>query len=464
MLAFILIHKVGDTLANLTFRLLFDDLGFTNDEIAFYDVGVGFWAYLIGIFVGGVLYAKMGMKRSVLLSLVLMAVSNLSFAALAGGGAFQHRAWPARSASRISPSGFGGVAVVAYFSALTDLRFTAAQYALISAAASIVGRFVTGTTAGGLIETFGYVNFYLLTTVIALPGVFLFWWMIRSGLVDRSIGSAGGGDEAPPVPRDSEERRSRRRHDRLSRRPGDPGDADHRRDPQRAQSALDHGADASCRGPSTIAYLVIEVYPRLRGNRHVRTVRARAVAAAIDPERGGAGGARCARPGRIPPPIASGSADALAALGRYGEALPLLHEAIERGPADMRTGEKLARAQFETDDPASALATLDANPPASAQSDRATGKGCSGRVSSMRWGAREGSLALYADLVTRLPGEEGRCRYAGLLLEQGWDKKARVVLEEVEARMKRLDRQQRAAEADMYRWAMERLGELRAGR
>ena len=88
-------------------------------------------------------------------------------------------------------SGFGGVAVVAYFSALTDLRFTAAQYALISAAASVVGRVVTGTTAGGLIEGMGYVNFYLLTTVIALPGVLLFWWMSRSGLVDRSIGTAG---------------------------------------------------------------------------------------------------------------------------------------------------------------------------------------------------------------------------------------------------------------------------------
>ncbi len=196
VLLFILIHKIGDTLANLTFRLLFDDLKFSNDEIAFYDVGLGFWAYLIGIFVGGALYAKMGMKRSVTLALVLMAVSNLSFAGLAAAG---HSNWGMAGAIGFEnfSSGFGGVAVVAYFSALTDLRFTAAQYALISAAASIVGRFVTGTTAGALIERFGYVNFYLLTTVIALPGVFLFWWMSRSGLVDRSIGSAGGGEEEP---------------------------------------------------------------------------------------------------------------------------------------------------------------------------------------------------------------------------------------------------------------------------
>jgi PAT family beta-lactamase induction signal transducer AmpG len=81
--------------------------------------------------------------------------------------------------------------VVAYFSALCDLRFTAAQYALISAGASIVGRFLTGTTAGSLIESYGYVNFYVLTTVLALPGIVLFWWMSRTGLVDAAMGTAG---------------------------------------------------------------------------------------------------------------------------------------------------------------------------------------------------------------------------------------------------------------------------------
>ena len=88
-------------------------------------------------------------------------------------------------------SGIAGVTLVAYFSALCDLRFTAAQYSLISAAASIVGRFVTGKSAGAMIEAMGYVNFYILTAALTLPGVALFWWMARSGLVDRSIGSAG---------------------------------------------------------------------------------------------------------------------------------------------------------------------------------------------------------------------------------------------------------------------------------
>jgi PAT family beta-lactamase induction signal transducer AmpG len=193
VLVFILVHKIGDTLANLTFRLLFNDLGYTNDEIAIYDVGVGFWAYLIGIFIGGIAYARIGLKRSVLIALVLMAFSNLSFAGLAASG---HSNWAMAGAIGFenAASGFGGVVLVAYFSALCDLRFTGAQYALISAGASIIGRFLTGTTAGGLIEAMGYVNFYLLTTVAALPGIVVFWLMARSGLVDSSIGSAGGGN------------------------------------------------------------------------------------------------------------------------------------------------------------------------------------------------------------------------------------------------------------------------------
>jgi PAT family beta-lactamase induction signal transducer AmpG len=190
VLLFVLIHKIGDTLATLTLRLLLQDLGFSNDEVAFYDVGIGFVALLAGVFVGGVMYAKLGMKRSVLISLVLMAVSNFGFAALAAAG-HTNIGMAAVIGFENFASGIGGVTVVAYLSALCNLRFTATQYALLSALASIAGRFLTGTTAGSMIERMGYVNFYLLTTLVAMPGVFLFWYMIRSGLADVSMGTAG---------------------------------------------------------------------------------------------------------------------------------------------------------------------------------------------------------------------------------------------------------------------------------
>lgn len=193
VLLFILIHKIGDTLGQIALRLLLNDLGFSNDEIAIYDVGVGFWAYLIGIFIGGAMYARLGMKTSVLLSLILMAISNASFAVLAGAG---HTNWGLAGAIGFEniASGIGGVTVVAYFAALCDLRYTASQYALISAASSVVGRLLTATTAGGLVEQFGYVTFYWMTTIVAFPGVLLFWWMMRKGLVDQAIGDAGVED------------------------------------------------------------------------------------------------------------------------------------------------------------------------------------------------------------------------------------------------------------------------------
>jgi PAT family beta-lactamase induction signal transducer AmpG len=54
-----------------------------------------------------------------------------------------------------------------------------------------VGRIVTGTTAGALIEAMGYFYFYVLTTVVAFPGIALFWYMMRRGFIDSSLGSVG---------------------------------------------------------------------------------------------------------------------------------------------------------------------------------------------------------------------------------------------------------------------------------
>lgn len=193
VLLFILLHKIGDTLANLSLRLLLDDQGYSNDEIALYDVGFGFWAFLVGIFVGGVLYTRLGMHRAVLLSLVLMAVSNLSFAGLALVG-HSNALLAAAIGFENFASGVGGVTVVAYFSSLCNLQFTASQYALISAAASVVGRLLAGTTTGALIEAVGYVSFYLLTTIVALPGIALYWLLYRRGIggVDGAVESARG--------------------------------------------------------------------------------------------------------------------------------------------------------------------------------------------------------------------------------------------------------------------------------
>lgn len=209
---------------------------------------------------------------------------------------------------------------------------------------------------------------------------------------------------------------------------------------------------------STIAYLIVEVMPRMRHNRHVRLAQAQIIDK-LDPERE----LRAAREALDVAQTASNRirlGDALVAHGRYAKALPLYRDAIGAGRADYRTGEKLARCQYLADRNADALATLDAMSPPSAPSDL-------DRISLLR--ARiledldraEEAEAIYAELVVRYPGDEVRCRYAGLMLKRGKRAEARRLLMEVEHRLKRMDRHQRAAGAPMYDWAMTTLSELR---
>ena len=210
---------------------------------------------------------------------------------------------------------------------------------------------------------------------------------------------------------------------------------------------------------STIAYLIVEVLPRMRHHRHVRYAQAKIIDK-LDPERE-------LRSARDALDVARTAAnrirlgDALVAHGRYSEALPLYRDAIGAGRIDYRTGEKLARCQYLSDKNDEALATLDAMTPPSSPSDR-------DRIALLRARVLEDlhrdaeAEAIYADLVDRFPGDEVRCRYAGLLLNQGRRADARRLLDEVEHRLKRMNRQQKSANAPMYDWAMNQLKELRA--
>ena len=182
VLAFVLVHKIGDTVCQLSVRLFYNDLGFTKDEVAFYDVSLGLFGMLAGIFVGGFLYKRMGLAGSVLLSLVLMAATNAGYALLAIIG-HDVMALAAVQGFENFASGIGGVTIGAWLALLCDRRFTATQFALLSSAAAILGRAFSSGTAGALIESLGYVNFYWLTTALALPGIAIFLWLWRAGLV-----------------------------------------------------------------------------------------------------------------------------------------------------------------------------------------------------------------------------------------------------------------------------------------
>lgn len=207
-----------------------------------------------------------------------------------------------------------------------------------------------------------------------------------------------------------------------------------------------------------IAYFVSEVMPGMQNNRRVRAARGQ-LSQIIDPERA-LRQAHAALELVDTPANRIAAGDAYAGLGRHFDAIPHYRKALERGP-DPGVTFKLAQALFETGAFDNALAALDTVPDEGTVGERDRRKLLRARLYEAIGGKPEAEM-IYADIVTRLAGEEARCRDAALLLERGAIAPARVLLEEVEVRMKRLDRLQRAPDADMYSWAMAELAKLRA--
>ena len=208
---------------------------------------------------------------------------------------------------------------------------------------------------------------------------------------------------------------------------------------------------------SALAYFIVEILPSLQHNRHVRMARQKVVEA-IDPERE----LRAAQQALdIADTMANRLrvADALTELGRHSEALPLYQRGAGPRP-DFRTGEKLARSLFLNDKPEEALNVIDALPSVTGQSDRDRATLLRARIlEDLK--RNDEALALYGDIAERVPGDEARCRYAALLLKVGKKAEARRVLEDVEHRMKYIDRHSRVENAPMYDWAMKELSGLR---
>jgi hypothetical protein len=206
-----------------------------------------------------------------------------------------------------------------------------------------------------------------------------------------------------------------------------------------------------------LAYFIVEILPTLQHNRHVRAAR-QTVVEKLDPERE----LRAAQQALdVADTMANRLrvADALTELGRHSAALPLYQRGAGPRP-DFRTGEKLARSLFLNDRPTEALSVLDALPKVTAQSDQDRARLLRGRILE-DMGRSDEALALYGDVMDRIAGDEARCRYAALLLKVGRRGEARRVLEEVEHRMKYIDRHTRASQGPMYDWAMNELTTLR---
>lgn len=176
LLALVVLYKLGDAFAgNLTTAFLLRGPGFSLTEIGAINKGFGLAATIAGALAGGALMAKMRLYRALLLFGALQAVTNLGFLLLSMAGK-SYALMVAVIGLENLCGGMGTAAYVALLMALCDQRYSATQYALLSAL-SAVGRVYVGPAAGYLVSALGWTQFFLFSFLIALPGLALLAWL-----------------------------------------------------------------------------------------------------------------------------------------------------------------------------------------------------------------------------------------------------------------------------------------------
>lgn len=183
ILLFILLYKVGDTMASHMTTPFYLDIGFTKTQIGAVVKLFGFWATIIGGLAGGVLILRMGIYRALLGFGVLQGLSTAGFAVLALIGS-NVAGLAAVIAFENFSAGLGTAAYIAFMASLTNKKFTATQYALLS---SLMGvpRVIAAAPTGLMAEWMGWFGFFLFCALIAIPGLMLLVWLHRRGSTER---------------------------------------------------------------------------------------------------------------------------------------------------------------------------------------------------------------------------------------------------------------------------------------
>ena len=215
-LAFIVLYKLGDAFAgSLMTPFLLKAMAFGSAEVGVVNKILGLWLTIGGALLGGALMMRLGLWRALMLFGVLQMASNLGFWWLAvhGKGALPGLTVPAFdwgflrlaqatpvdggllmviTAENLS-GGMGTAAFVAFMMSLTSRRFSATQYALLSAFAS-VGRVWVGPLAGVLAESIGWPSFFIVSTLAALPALWMLW-TLRPVVQALEVDPAGSAPE-----------------------------------------------------------------------------------------------------------------------------------------------------------------------------------------------------------------------------------------------------------------------------
>lgn len=171
ILAFILLYKLGDTMAAAMTTPFYLDLGFSLTEVGGVVKLFGYWATLGGLFVGGVVIFRLGIHASLWIFGILQALSTAAFALLAAAGPHLGGLAAVVTFENVS-AGMGTAAYAAFMASLTNRRFTATQYALLS---SLMGvpRVLFAAPTGWMAERLGWIEFFLVCALVAIPGLAL---------------------------------------------------------------------------------------------------------------------------------------------------------------------------------------------------------------------------------------------------------------------------------------------------
>ncbi|WP_370625374.1 MFS transporter [Polynucleobacter sp. CS-Odin-A6] len=182
ILSLIAIYRISDIVMGIMANPFYVDMGYTKDEVAAVSKVFGVIMTLVGAFLGGVLTLRFGVMRILFLGAFLSAISNLLFAWLTTQGHdLQGLIWVI-SADNLS-SGIATAAFIAFLSALTNIQYSATQYALFSSMMLLLPKWLAGFS-GVFVDSFGYQSFFIGTAIIGAPVLILIWLAIHFKVVE----------------------------------------------------------------------------------------------------------------------------------------------------------------------------------------------------------------------------------------------------------------------------------------
>ena len=177
ILALIATYRISDIVMGIMANPFYVDMGYTKDEVASVTKVFGVIMTLVGAFIGGVLSMRLGVMRVLMLGAVLSAASNLLFAWLGTRGHDLTALIWVISADNLS-SGIASAAFIAYLSGLTNVQYSATQYALFSSMMLLLPKWLAGFS-GVFVDSYGYSYFFVSTALLGVPVLILVWMAAR---------------------------------------------------------------------------------------------------------------------------------------------------------------------------------------------------------------------------------------------------------------------------------------------